>query len=228
MDEAEWLECTDPHALLQFLKGKASDRKLRLFACACCRLVWDHLTAQRIRRAVETAEQYADGLVAEPDLQHAYSLACDAAHHRVQRFGCKMGNRGREAIGEGRLFFAAEAAHSHTPFLIGRLRWLRWDAELRAQAPAHLRCIFGPLPFHGLSIDPHWLCWGDGIVVRLAQAAYDQRILPQGAIDSSRLAVLADALEEAGCDDADILSHLRGPGQHPRGCWVVDGLLARG
>jgi hypothetical protein len=59
-------------------------------------------------------------------------------------------------------------------------------------------------------------------VVALAQAAYDNRTLPAGTLDPVRFAVLADALEDAGCDNADILNHLRGPGPHVRGCWVLD------
>ena len=66
------------------------------------------------------------------------------------------------------------------------------------------------------------LAWNDATVVRLAQAAYEERHLPAGTLDNGRLAVLADALEEAGCTDADLLSHLRGSGPHVRGCWPVD------
>jgi hypothetical protein len=65
-------------------------------------------------------------------------------------------------------------------------------------------------------------------VVKLAQATYDNCLLPSGLLDSTRLGVLADALEEAGCDNPDILSHLRGPGPHTRGCWVVDLVLGKG
>jgi hypothetical protein len=62
-------------------------------------------------------------------------------------------------------------------------------------------------------------------VLALAQTAYDDRLLPAGTRDPDRLAILADALEDAGCDNAEILSHLRGSGPHVRGCWVVDLLL---
>jgi hypothetical protein len=61
--------------------------------------------------------------------------------------------------------------------------------------------------------------------VSLARAAYDDRILPAGTLDPARLAVLADALEEAGAGP-DFLEHLRGPGPHYRGCWVVDRLVS--
>jgi hypothetical protein len=64
-------------------------------------------------------------------------------------------------------------------------------------------------------------------VVALARAAYDQRELPAGTLDPARLAVQADALEEAGCTDADILNHCRRPGVHVRGCWAVDLLLGK-
>jgi hypothetical protein len=66
-------------------------------------------------------------------------------------------------------------------------------------------------------VDPAWLT---PTVVAIARGAYDDR-------DFAALPVLADALEDAGCDDTDLLGHLRGPGVHGRGCWVVDWLLAR-
>jgi hypothetical protein len=69
-------------------------------------------------------------------------------------------------------------------------------------------------------LHPSWLRWDDGTIPKLAQAIYDER-----AFD--HLPVLADALEEAGCANADILAHCRGPGEHVRGCWVVDLLLGK-
>jgi hypothetical protein len=89
-----------------------------------------------------------------------------------------------------------------------------------------LRCVFGPLPFRPVSLDPAVLAWRDATVVHLARAAYDEK-LPAGTLDNGRLAVLADALEEAGCTDADILGHCRSGGEHVRGCWVVDLLLGK-
>jgi hypothetical protein len=69
--------------------------------------------------------------------------------------------------------------------------------------------------------------WLDPNVVVLAQATYDERLLPSGQLDPQRLAVLSDALEDAGCSDATLLEHLRGPGPHVRGCYVVDLILGR-
>jgi hypothetical protein len=75
-------------------------------------------------------------------------------------------------------------------------------------------------PVRTLTVDPAWLTWGDGIVVRLARAAYDERRFDD-------LPILADALEDAGCADAELLGHLRGPGPHVRGCWAVTLLLGK-
>ena len=99
-------------------------------------------------------------------------------------------------------------------------------AEMRAQEAtaireeqAHfLRDIMGN-PFRPLAVDPSWLT---PTVVGFAQAAYDQRIMPSGILDNGRLAILADALEDARCMDDAILGHLRGSGQHFRGCHVLD------
>jgi hypothetical protein len=71
------------------------------------------------------------------------------------------------------------------------------------------------------------LAWNAGAVRRLAEAAYAERQLPAGALDPARLAVLADALEEAGLTDAELLHHLRGPGPHVRGCFAVDAVLGK-
>jgi hypothetical protein len=89
-----------------------------------------------------------------------------------------------------------------------------------------VREVFGN-PFCTAVTDPSWLSWNGGTVLKLAQAIYEERQIPAGHFDIARLAVLADALEEAGCTDANLLAHLRGPGPHVRGCWVLDLLLGK-
>src|SRR5262249_9170297 len=88
----------------------------------------------------------------------------------------------------------------------------RPGADGRAQAYL-LREVVGN-PSRPPPLDPAWLAWNGATVKRLAQEAYTERLLPSGHLDPARLAVLADALEDAGCDDAVLLEHLRGPGPH--------------
>ena len=83
--------------------------------------------------------------------------------------------------------------------------------------------IFGN-PFRPVSFD---LAWRTPNVVALADAIYQERELPSGLLDRTRLAILADALMDAGCDSADILAHCRSEGTHVRGCWVVDLILGK-
>ena len=93
----------------------------------------------------------------------------------------------------------------------------------RNQHARLVRDIFGN-PFRPVPLNP---AWRTPTVTAVATAAYEERHLPAGTLAPERLAVLADALEDVGCDSADILSHLRGSGPHVRGCWVVDLLLGK-
>ena len=83
-----------------------------------------------------------------------------------------------------------------------------------------LRDICGPLPFRSIAVPRSIVDWHGQTVVRLATGVHESRCF-------DRLPILADALEDAGCDNADILAHCRGPGPHVRGCWVVDLILGK-
>jgi hypothetical protein len=96
------------------------------------------------------------------------------------------------------------------------------NSEQAAQV-ALLHDLFGN-PFRHVHANAAWLI---PTITALAQAAYYNRALPAGTLEPARLAVLADALEEAGCTDQAILDHLRSPGPHVRGCWAVDLLLGK-
>jgi hypothetical protein len=72
-----------------------------------------------------------------------------------------------------------------------------------------------------VAVEPAWLRWQGGVVAKLARAIYDERRFGD-------LPVLADALEDAGCDSREILAHCRSGGEHARGCWLVDLLLGKG
>jgi hypothetical protein len=83
-------------------------------------------------------------------------------------------------------------------------------------------------PFHPTPpLPPSILAWNDATVLRLAQTAYEHRLLPAGALDPARVSVLAEALDEAGLTDASLLGHLRGEERHVRSCWAVDVVLGQ-
>jgi hypothetical protein len=92
-------------------------------------------------------------------------------------------------------------------------------AALRVYQPHFLREIFGN-PFRPFTLNPVWLTWHDGLLVSMARQMYESR-------DFTDMPILADALEEAGCTNQDILAHCRCGGEHVRGCWVIDALLGK-
>jgi hypothetical protein len=217
MTEAEWLFCTDPRPILEFLRCKASDRQLRLFAVACCRLMWSQLPDQCIRRLVERAERFADGLATARGLRAARSAA--EAVWDEWRTGTAGAPLKWPFHAYAALVVGEVPIHLHRLCGPGNLTTMsvyRTRAPRRAGQRAMLRDIFGN-PFRPAACDP---AWRTPTVRRLAETIYEER-----AFD--RLPILADALEEAGCTNSDILSHLRGPGPHTRGCWVVDAILGK-
>src|SRR4051794_39213363 len=94
MTESEWLTCREPQAMLLFLRNseKASDRKLRLFAVACCRRMWSFCLKDAVRVAIITAERFADGEASGEELTQA------ADHAKWYRRGYPFGARARAAV----------------------------------------------------------------------------------------------------------------------------------
>jgi hypothetical protein len=208
MDEAAWLACREPWQMLRYLSGKASDRKLLLFACACYRRV-GHLYAHRwVRKLVEVTERFADRQTSWEELEAARSEARPALPRDLAAVqdALDAAHRASDAL--------ARAVVTAAPRLVGGV----W-ANARADQAALLRDLFGN-PFRPPTLDPSWLNANRGSAARIARAAYDEQRF-------GSLPVLADALEEAGCENEDILAHCRGPGFHARGCWVVDLLLMK-
>jgi hypothetical protein len=231
MTEADWNSCTDPQRMLEFLRGnnRRSKRKLRLFAVACCRRVWPLLTEESGRRAVEVAERYADGLAGDEELawQNSFVAAREArlSADDLATGGFWAADAAEFASGaNAELAYSAADSASYAAWVASGPAAPSQDAERVIQAVI-LRDLFGPLPFRPLSVAPAVLAWDAGIVVKLAEAAYQERQLPSGVLENIRLMVLADALEEAGCADAELLGHLRDGGLHVRGCHAVDLLL---
>jgi hypothetical protein len=221
--EEDWLAGTNRYELLRYCRF--DHRKLRLFAVACCRSIHDVLADPRSRTAVVVAERFADGQVSDRELRKAAADAESAHKKAFDRLG---------KVDSCPVWAAAYAAHHWAYKAATNADWMSATAirnEEERQVHAVLRTalihdVFGN-PFRPLPpIAPTLLAWNGGLVVKLAQAAYDDRILPSGHLNPDHLAVLGDALDEAGADAA-LVAHLRGPAPHVRGCVVVDMLTNR-
>lgn len=215
MTEAEWLACDDPLTILHsstvlnlesagVLSRRVCDRKFRLYCCAVCRREWAVLTDE-LRSAVMIAESCADGLATTAQLQAVYQ-SIDAAQRSSTRSRSDI-----EALYLVRLTIGPLG--NGDAYLVCRL--FGREAGKRHQM-ALLRDLFGN-PYRPVAFNPSWRTTD---VLGLARSMYGSR-------NFSATSILADALEEAGCDNADILAHCRGDGPHVRGCWVVDSLLGK-
>jgi hypothetical protein len=223
MTEEQWLT-GDLKKMLKYLHRRGSERKRRLFAVACCRRVWPLLHGPQCHNALETAERYADGLVpkrelstAESDAHEAYPLCRDAgdepnatAADAVYAATCAdVGWDIAEAASSGATAAVASAAPR------GRAKDVK-AAEGAAQL-ALLRETFGN-PFRPIEFAP---AWRTSDVKLLAEGIYKDK-----AFD--RMPILADALQDAGCDIDELLNHLRDTtATHVRGCWALDLVLGK-
>ncbi len=230
MTEQEWLTTAEPWGMLTFVSESASRRKLRLFTCACCRQVLNPFTPRLVERAVHAAEAFADREITGETLTQvgdwvgtAIGFARDADVWNGTGYLCHLldavaavcwSANEMEAARDAALATARAAADVPWPPASG-IRPPEYVAELAAQADL-LRDIFGN-PFRSCEIQLEWLT---DTVLALARAIYATR-------DFGAMPILADALQDAGCDDADILAHCRDPREHTRGCWVVDLLLGK-
>jgi hypothetical protein len=204
--------------MLELLRGKASERKLRLFAIACSRKIWRRLTDARLREAVKIAERFLQGEATDKEIEAARTEALEASSAAYESCDWSLWAASQPV-------FSAVAENPWEELMA------KEDYEEDAEKVVKRRMTAAPLlresvgnPFRLVTINPTWLT---PTVTALATAAYEERNLPSGKLDTARLAVLADALEEAGCDNPEILTHLRSPSLHVRGCWAVDLLLAK-
>jgi hypothetical protein len=230
MTEKEWLKSDDPTAMLKFLHLKTSNRKLRLFSVLCCRRIWQLLTDDRSREAVNVAELFADGMVSEQEVETAGAEAHTAMRESVlarQAGGYTVPEMYTHSVRAAWFttipeeFIDVEAALAivSANSLIARdlSSPLGSRESEKAVCSSTLRDIFGN-PFRPVAFDPSWRT---STAVALASQMYESR-------DFAAMPILADALQDAGCDSADILDHCRGAGPHVRGCWVVDLVLGKG
>jgi hypothetical protein len=215
--EHEWERCTDPEPMLAFLGDghSRSERKQRLCAVAWARAFLRHavevpgteplrpwLAGPQWLPQLEMAERYADGQADRQALRAA-----------------------RQETGGPYNLYLVVAGVAHFSFEAAGRAVRSIQREFGAPPDGEVcdltRCLFGNPLRPPPGIPPSVLAWQDGTVVKLAQAIYDGRAF-------ERMPVLADALEEARCADAALLGHLRRPGPHARGCFVIDALLGKG
>jgi hypothetical protein len=205
--EAEWLACTDPRPMLAYLRGKASDRKLRLFGCACCRRIWHLLPDQANRDLVAAVENRPDGTFSDPDL-HAAIVASSRREHEL---------RDNPAYWSAK--YLGRSYYKFSPIdvaliLAGRVLLRGGEADEAAAdraAQADLfRDTFGN-PFHPLPPRPE-------AITPLAEQIY--------AGEWDKMPLLGEWLQEHGywtegehCLDPNI--------QHVKGCWAVDWVTGR-
>jgi hypothetical protein len=220
MTEADWLACTAPEPMLEFLYSRErNERKLRLFVCVCCRRIW-HLLHNRSQDFLEVSERYLDGLIDRRELVRASRLHSEFIHDLIPHTSTHIAATIVGGIAEtgGAWALAWNAVSEARQVLLLHSSGFDNSVECRAQA-ALLREIIGN-PFSSSIINRAILRWQDAIVPKLAGGLYDE-------LDFDRLPILADALEEAGCTNTDILNHCRQPGEHVRGCWVIDLVLGK-
>jgi hypothetical protein len=228
VNETEWHRSETPEKLLAHLsRHGASERKLRLFACACCHRIRHLLADARSWGAVEVAERYADGRATVDELTAARTAALEVDPLGLDEATDAVANAAEDdpdaALGSA-ILTAERAANAVAEALIhGGVDLDAWRSARQAEAAAQARLVrevFGN-PFRRVRAKVPWLRWNDGVVPKLARAIYDERAW-------ERLPVLADELEEAGCGSPAILGHCRPAGEHVRGCWVVDLVLKQG
>jgi hypothetical protein len=230
MTEAEWLACEEPEKMFGQGIGGDSERKWRLFMCACCRRIAPLMPDPRSREAIEVSEAFADGAVTDELLGHARQGAHDAAilwYYGAEGVPASSGLASSIAVDVSSHFkltgrmpkqaasaVGSAASENAAPPDAEQLYDWETAAETAEQATLY-RDIFGN-PFRPVTFYP---AWRTDTVVSLARQMYEAR-------DFGAMSILADALQDAGCDNVDILGHCRDTSlAHVRGCWCVDLVL---
>jgi hypothetical protein len=226
MNEQEWLACTDPGEMLDFVERRASSRKLQLFAAACCRRARRLSSDSRHQSAIEAAERAANGLISAAEFERVLQPVVE-----LWAVGPPYDERGpfdhmtaaTRHLGGGRSsrYAARFAAVGLAELSVGdggSNRQAARQAEEAIQCSL-LREIFGS-PFHPFEFDSSWLSNDGRPAVALAR-----EIDAEARFEA--MPALADALERAGCHDPAVRTHCLAPSTHVRGCWVVDALLRR-
>jgi hypothetical protein len=205
MTEDEWAACEDTLALLNFSRRKVSERKFRLLSCVLCKANNQFMGLRGARELVRAVEEWAEGDDRSDELASMLeALDLSPASPTFDR-----------SRGAMRLGFCSKAAFNAAVYTVS---WSIDDEPTSERfCTKTIREIFGN-PFRPVTFNA---AWRTSTVVALATGIYDER-----AFD--RLPILADALQDAGCDADDLLNHLRDPAAtHVRGCWALDLVLGK-
>jgi len=220
MNQAEWLMCDDPEAMFRHLHTRASDRKLRLFMCACCRRAWALANDARLEEILPVIESFADRAVKDRERGRAHRIGGEVlqtASNSASCLGAQLWNAARKNLDRSDYDFGKSAAAAFGWAAgNGRVFFDAKEAESACQASL-VRDIFGN-PFRPVAFDP---AWRTDTALTLARQMYDTR-------EFSAAPILADALQDAGCDCDELLNHLRETSAtHVRGCWALDLVLGK-
>jgi hypothetical protein len=228
MTEQEWLEGTDPLAMLAELGTRARPRKVRLAACACVRRFWALLRYPGPRRALELAERFADDRATTEEREQmrlqAEQWAWDAPQFDQPTYravSATLLEDAGEALRRTIELIRTQAVHE----ALHESPWGRGEQRLQQEAEAaELRALGQVMheqwgnPFQPVAREAAWTSWGDGAARRIAEAIAEREAYEE-------LPFLADALVDAGCTAEALISHLRAAGPHRRGCWALDLVL---
>lgn len=204
LEDDEWATCTDPLLMLRQVHESAPQRKMRLLLCAYVRQNFPVLDDERSRLALEVAERHADGRATHEELAFARGTAWTA---REEAWDVRHDRQGMHQ--------ALNASWATMPNVWTAVFNMAKHTDSEAQCRL-LREFFGPSAYRPLS--PTLPSWNNETVRSIAQGVYNER-----AFD--RLPMLGEALQNAGCQDSDILQHCWEPGPHYPGCWVIDQIL---
>jgi hypothetical protein len=231
MTELEWFKCADSARMATMIAALGDARKERLLAAACVRRVWYLLTDPAARDAVAVAEEFAEGRATEEQLRAAANLL-DADGIRPDdqaRRAVQLLVRPNLLLGSVLLLAAYAPTSPEGRAVFRSLHQIGDPSAPQTPSPPKVeereqcrlaREVFGN-PWVRPVVRSEWMSWQDGTVWKMARTIADEGRWQE-------LPILADALEDAGCDNASLLEHFREPTRHARGCWALDALLQRG
>ncbi|AMV24735.1 hypothetical protein VT84_10090 [Gemmata sp. SH-PL17] len=234
MTEKQWLKCAEPELMSELLKAKLSERKSRLLACAICRDMGKKIKDERYWKMIDTGELWADEGNQPPEAEEVWETGFNLYDEAQAAgdFNTHIAALYTTCCVEPdplHLFFQPPKPEQQgwrrvlkiSSEIVDRVLGDGTEGQVQVQKERRTWCCYAREvlgnPFRPITFSPSWRT---STAVALAAQMYESR-------DFSAMPILADALQDAGCENTDILNHCRGPGSHVRGCWVVDLVLEK-